>query len=185
MQFLSPTIKEALYFSAEKHHGQFRKGGMVPYIVHPVLVAFGVSNYTLDDEIVAAALLHDVLEDCPDVSKETIEKRFGSRIARLVEEVSFLEPEAAVLPWRDKKGLYLEQIAHLSKDAYIIISADKMTNMKAYFETLSSDPAKVKALFKATAEDYRWYYAKVGQIIRDNLGDVLIVKDYFSLLETI
>jgi len=81
------NIKKALYFACEKHDGQYRKGGRIPYIAHPVLVVFGVQKYTSDEDVIATALLHDVLEDCPDVSIDILQKEFGDRITNLVKEM--------------------------------------------------------------------------------------------------
>ena len=82
-------IKKALYFAAEKHDGQYRRiGNKLPYIIHPVEVAFGVSRYTDDEEVIASALLHDVLEDCPDVCMRFLKKEFNGRIAKIVNEVT-------------------------------------------------------------------------------------------------
>jgi (p)ppGpp synthase/HD superfamily hydrolase len=185
MRFLSPTIKQALYFSAETHDGQYRKGGKVPYIVHPVLVAMGVSQYTTDDDVVAAALLHDVLEDCEQISLMDLKEKFGSRITSLVEEVSFLERGSSKLVWKEKKLLYLQKIENCSKEALMIIGADKMTNMKAYFEMLEKNPAKIKELFKASPEEYLWYYKSVGEILKSSMSGSPIVEDYHTLIRTI
>ncbi len=181
MFFFSDLIKDALYFSAEKHDGQYRKGSKVPYIVHPTLVGLILSHYTTDDHIVAAGFLHDVLEDCVTVSEEDIKHRFGERVARLVKEVSFLEPEENHLSWKEKKSTYLKKIETISSDALYIVAADKMNNMKAYFEGLKVDPEKVNSLFKASADDYRWYYAEVQKILNKKLGECSIVKEYNTM----
>lgn len=180
MIFLSPLIKDALYFSARAHDGQYRKGGDVPYIVHPVLVALLVSEYVEDEKIIAAALLHDVLEDCPSVLKKDIENACGRDVGNLVEEVSFLEED--VKEWKEKKERYLEKIRTVSDDALLIIAADKMANMKAYFEALASQPEKVAALFKADPEEYRWYYGEVFAVLEGRLRGNPIVVDYSALL---
>lgn len=166
------------------HDGQYRKGTKVPYVVHPVLVAFTVSSYTLDDDIVAAALLHDLLEDCA-VTVEDLEKKFGKKIAHLVEEVSFLDSEIPNLSWKEKKSLYVRKIESNSKESLIIIAADKINNMKAYFEALKVDPSKVKSLFRATSEEYYWYYKAVGEILEKTLHGEEIVAVYFAQLNTI
>ena len=103
------SIKRALYFAAQKHDGQYRKGGRVPYIVHPVLVALSLSEYTDDERIITAALLHDVLEDCPDVSLTHLQEEFGQHIAQLVDEVSLVKEEEYAT-WKEKKMAYLEKI---------------------------------------------------------------------------
>ncbi len=178
----SALIKKALYFSAEKHNGQYRKGGSVPYIVHPVLVAWGVWEYTKDEEIIAAALLHDTLEDCPEVTLELLQNEFGERVSGFVKEVSFLDGDKKDLPsWKERKEYYLKKLSSVSKDALLIVAADKMANMYGYFEALKSGVDVSKLSFGGTPDDYRWYYAEVASILETTLGDQLITKDYKAM----
>ena len=119
-------IKKALYFATEKHDGQYRKGsGRVPYIAHPVQVAFIVSTYTKDAEVIAAAFLHDVIEDCPNVSVNLLRKEFGNKIAQLVDEVS-LVANKKFATWKERKEIYLKKIKDASKEALIIVAVDKV-----------------------------------------------------------
>ena len=74
-------VEEARSFAEKAHEGQFRKGTKRPYIVHPLEVAKIVSTMTDDEEMISAALLHDTLEDCRQVTKEQIKEAFGERVA--------------------------------------------------------------------------------------------------------
>jgi GTP pyrophosphokinase len=78
-----PNIEKAVDFATRWHEGQFRKSGQ-PYIVHPILVAAIVSHFGGDQDMVFAALLHDVVEDT-SCSSETIAKEFSPEIAHLVD----------------------------------------------------------------------------------------------------
>jgi guanosine-3',5'-bis(diphosphate) 3'-pyrophosphohydrolase len=86
-------IRMAYEFSAEAHDGDQRKSGE-PYVLHPIEVANILAEMSLDQETIAAALLHDVVEDS-GVSRETIEEQFGPRVARLVDSVTKL----GRIPW--------------------------------------------------------------------------------------
>jgi (p)ppGpp synthase/HD superfamily hydrolase len=174
-------IKRALYFAAEKHASQFRKGGHVPYIVHPMLVAFGVSTYTDDEEIIAAALLHDTIEDCTEVTEAVLQELFGERIAAFVAELSKSESDA-IQTWVQKKEAYIEKIKNISKEAMLIVAVDKMVNMEGYFEALRRDTATATASFKGKPEEYLWYYAAVGDVIARVLGNSKVTQDYQALL---
>jgi len=77
-------IKEARAFATKAHEGQIRKYTGEPYITHPVAVALLVHKVTSDSDMIAAALLHDVVEDT-DISLDDIGKEFGGKIAYLVE----------------------------------------------------------------------------------------------------
>ena len=76
-------LEKAITFAAEKHAGAVRKGSDIPYIVHPIEAVSIVSGITSDHEVLAAAILHDVVEDTP-VKIEEIKELFGERIAALV-----------------------------------------------------------------------------------------------------
>ena len=80
-------IQRAAAFAAKAHEGVVRKGSRLPYIVHPMEVAMIVSVMTDDPEIIAAAYLHDVIEDA-GVTYQELETQFGHRIAELVLEES-------------------------------------------------------------------------------------------------
>lgn len=90
--FISPLVKGSFYYSATKHDGQYRKGTETPFFVHPALVAFGVSEYTRDENTIAAAVLHDVLEDC-EVSSSELADASNKDVSRIVEEIT--EPSAS------------------------------------------------------------------------------------------
>ena len=64
-------IDKAITFATKAHEGQFRKGTKLPYIVHPLEVGVIVSRMTQDKEVIAAAILHDTLEDCKEVTFST------------------------------------------------------------------------------------------------------------------
>ena len=76
-------IREAADFATEAHKGMVRKGGGIPYIYHPMEVALLSSQMTEDEEVIAAAYLHDVLEDT-SVTAEELKARFGDRVLALV-----------------------------------------------------------------------------------------------------
>ena len=80
-------IQKAAEFAAKVHAGVFRKGSRLPYIVHPTEVALIVTVMTSDPEVIAAAYLHDVIEDA-GVSYEELKNLFGKRVADLVREES-------------------------------------------------------------------------------------------------
>ncbi|MDE2399456.1 MAG: HD domain-containing protein [Patescibacteria group bacterium] len=179
---LSPYVKKALYFAAEKHDGQYRKGGHVPYIVHPVQVAFTISTYTNNENVIAAALLHDVLEDCADVSLAILQNEFNDSTAQIVYEVSLVDSKK-YKTWKEKKKAYLEKIKNASKNALMIVAADKMSNMHGYFSALRDKGDLVAKDFGGTTDEYFWYYVEVGKVLFSILGEHPIVKDYNDILK--
>ncbi|MCX6751562.1 MAG: HD domain-containing protein [Candidatus Nomurabacteria bacterium] len=182
MIFISPYVKKALCFAAQKHDGQYRKGDSIPYIVHPIQVAFGVSKYTNDQEIIAAALLHDVLEDCVNVSVHLLRKEFGNRTALMVNELSYKKTKKKKT-WKERKKIYLSKIKRASKDALIIVAVDKMCNLELYIDILKKEN-NIISLFKGTPSEYFWYYKKIEEILKSKFGSgSRIVKDYNKILK--
>jgi len=106
---------DALRFAADKHVLQRRKGcDSVPYINHPIKVVqvlYHTGNGD-DPELLAAAVLHDVIEDT-DASEQELRKAFGNRIANLVLEVS----DDMTMNYEDRKRYQIKKAPSLSDDA--------------------------------------------------------------------
>jgi len=117
----------AAAYAAEHHRNQRRKGAEArPYINHPLQVAQMLAETAgvTDPEVLAAALLHDTVEDT-DVTIEDIEEVFGHTVASFVAEVT----DDKSLEKADRKRLQIEHAAHLSPEAGLIKIADKTINV--------------------------------------------------------
>ncbi len=124
----SPLIRAALATATEAHRGQVRNGaGGIPYIEHPVAVAELLAGYGWGDEVLAAALLHDVIEDS-DLTLDDLDEQFGEPVTGLVGSLSDNETIAA---WRDRKEEHRERVATAGAEALAIYGADKLTNARA------------------------------------------------------
>ncbi|MGN0158515.1 MAG: HD domain-containing protein [Brotaphodocola sp.] len=119
-------IRRAAKFAAKAHEGTFRKGTQIPYIFHPMEVAQITAMITDDPEIIAAAYLHDVLEDT-NVTAEELEKVFGSRVLYLVQQ----KTEDKTLPWNERKAATIRHLFSADRDVKILTLADKLSNMRA------------------------------------------------------
>lgn len=165
-----PLVKKAFYFAAQKHNRQYRKGTKVPYFAHSALVALGVSKYSSEPETIAAAVLHDVLEDCA-VTPKQLSKLFGKKVARIVVELS---ASSALINkrtvWKTKKQAYLRKIKRASRETLVIIAIDKITNMQSYFEAaVSMEKRRLNSLFGGTSSEYFWYYDEIYKILHSKL----------------
>ena len=110
----------AAKFAIDAHRGGERKGKGFPYILHPMEAAIIVSSFTTDPEMLAAAMLHDTIEDT-DVTIEQIRREFGARVAKLVHHETSPLPHDA--PWRDRKQAQAEQLAAAPRDSKIVAIA--------------------------------------------------------------
>ncbi len=117
-----------LNFAAKKHEGQFRADGVTPYIEHPIKVAELVKKYKKSrniDAIVAAALLHDTLEDTYTSYRELVDN-FGEIVASMVMEVT----TASYMPHLVGKGNYLKhKMLDMSNYSLCIKLADRLANV--------------------------------------------------------
>ena len=123
----TPLIEKALAFATEKHKNYTRADEeQSPYIVHPIAVRHILSEVggVEDAEVLAAALLHDTLEDTPTTREELIEN-FGQRVCSLVEEVS----DDKTLPKQTRKDLQIQHAPQLSEGAVLIKLGDKISNV--------------------------------------------------------
>ncbi len=129
-------ILQALAFAADKHRAQRRKGAdAAPYINHPIDVANILCNEggVMDPVVLAAALLHDTIEDT-GATREELERLFGPDVARIVAEVS----DDKSLQKAERKRLQIEHAAHISREAKLVKLADKISNLR---EIASNPPA--------------------------------------------
>jgi (p)ppGpp synthase/HD superfamily hydrolase len=111
----------------EAHAGQIRNAsGGRPYIDHPVAVAESLSQHVSADEVLAAALLHDVVEDS-ELEVEDVRERCGDRVAKIVE---VLTDDATVEPYSIRKREHRDRVEAAGRDALAIYAADKLTNVE-------------------------------------------------------
>jgi guanosine-3',5'-bis(diphosphate) 3'-pyrophosphohydrolase len=133
LDYLSPdeisVIEEAYEFSRNAHEGQFRKSGE-PYISHPLAVAGILAGWHLDAQSLAAALLHDVVEDTPATASE-IESRFGKAVALLVEGVSKLDKLSFASEQHAQAENFRKMLLAMAQDVRVILVklADRLHNM--------------------------------------------------------
>ena len=158
-------VREALEFASECHQGQLRKSGD-PVITHPLHAAATIASLQLDAEAIAAALLHDVQEDCA-VTNETIQKRFGPRVAMLVEGVTKLGQlgsQAAEVRQRDD-SIQAENLRKMflamAQDLRVVIIklADRLHNMLTLWALKPEDQQRIA---RETMEIYAPLAARLG-----------------------
>lgn len=133
----SSLLHDAIEFASVKHKNQKRADPIdMPYISHPVCVAFMLLKAGFDDEVVAAGILHDVLEDC-GVTQQELQIMFGERVANLVSQVSEAKE---VKDWQERKSLYRQNLLSADIDALAIACADHLHNMQSYLRALLNNP---------------------------------------------
>jgi guanosine-3',5'-bis(diphosphate) 3'-pyrophosphohydrolase len=131
-------ILQAAHFSADKHRDQRRKGHRsTPYINHPLEVAERLQRIggIEDAEVLAAAILHDTIEDTK-TSRDELARAFGKRIAGLVTELTVANEG---IHWAERKRNEIDDARHLSPDAKLIKLSDKTSNVA---DTVENPPSE-------------------------------------------
>ena len=157
-------VSEAILFAVKAHDGMRRKKSDAPYILHPMEAAVIVGTMTDDQNSIAAAALHDVVEDA-NVSIEEIEKKFGKRVRELVQSEteykrSDLPPEET---WRIRKEESLETLKNTDDIGVLMVwLGDKLANMRAIYRDFKVEGNAMWQRFnQKDASEQAWYYRSI------------------------
>lgn len=182
---MAKLLDRAIEFAMVKHAGQKRKGTTIPYITHVIETMEIVSRMTEDEEIRAAAVLHDTLEDTKTTKDELIEA-FGLRVADLVAAES--EDKRKDLPeektWKIRK---METIKHLKKasaEVKMIALGDKLSNIRAMTRDYRVIGEKLWQKFNVKdPKQQDWYYGELADIFGEDefLQETPENKEYAEL----
>ena len=178
---------EAIRFAVEKHSGMTRKGEDIPYILHPLEAAAIAGTLTGDEEVLAAAVLHDTVEDT-GVTPEELEARFGARVAALVaSETEKSHPELPLeQSWRIRKEETLAGLARASDPAVKILwLGDKLSNMRSFYRTWKKDGNAIWERFhQKDSAQQAWYYRSIDALLSD-FSDSAAWQEFHALVETV
>lgn len=164
-------IDKALQIASKAHRNQCRKNTDTPYIAHPAAVGMMVLRAGYSEDAVAAAILHDTVEDT-ELTLEDIEQEFGGKIAEIVAGCS--EPDKS-LPWKERKEHTVVFLKTASKEIRAVACADKLHNIRSIIQDYKQVGDKVWDRFNAGKEQQKWYYTKIVE----SLGS----QSSFPLLE--
>lgn len=169
----STLLDKAICYAVEAHHNTERRGKGFPYIVHPLEAVSIVATLTSDQELLAAAALHDTIEDT-GVTIDDLRREFGDKVAMLVEEESdkFVEGVSETDSWRDRKQAAIDRIAAASQEAKMVALGDKLSNMRAISRDYDSLGDKLWERFHAPGgrADHEWHYRGLAQSLNELAG---------------
>lgn len=173
-------LEEAIIYATILHQGKIRKFSGNPYILHPIEVAQILSTMTEDEEIITAGILHDVVEGT-DASLGEIEKRFGKRVAMLVDSdsESAYAGEEASASWKRRKEESLLALKN-SQDIGIqmLWLADTLSNIRSITGVYSERGDAVWEFFhQSDPEMQHWYYRSVAELVELQLNKTGAFKE--------
>ena len=147
----SPLVEQALRVTVAAHEGQYRKGAeVVHYATHPLHIALMLARWGFDQEVVAAGLLHDVVEDCEGWAVERVEAEFGTHVASIVRQLT----EDKSRTWEERKRWAVEHVPQMSPEAASVKAVDKLHNFQCLLAELraADDVTTVWARFTGGRE---------------------------------
>ena len=180
-------VSEAIAFAVKAHDGMRRKKSDAPYILHPMEAAVIVGTMTDDQNLIAAAALHDVVEDA-GITIEEIEARFGKRVRELVE--SETEDKRADLPpsdtWRIRKEESLEVLKNTDDIAVLMVwLGDKLANMRSIYRDWKIEGDAMWQRFnQKDVNQQAWYYHSIVELTA-RLSDTSAWLEYKTLTELV
>ena len=179
-------LDRAIVFAVQAHAGTERRGKGFPYIVHPMEAMEIVATITPDQELLAAAALHDTVEDT-DVTVEEIRAQFGERIASLVAAESDEMPEGVSEEdsWHARKKAAIDRLAAAPHDAKIVALGDKLSNMRAIARDYAVKGDELWKIFHASdPKDHEWHYRGLANSLRE-LSGTFAFQEFEALINQV
>ena len=179
-------LDRAIVFAVRAHAGTERRGKGFPYIVHPMEAVEIVATMTRDQELLAAAVLHDTVEDT-DTTVEQIRTEFGDRIASLVASESDTMPEGMSEEdsWHARKQAAIDRLARASHDAKVVALGDKLSNMRAIARDYAQQGDALWNLFHAKdPKEHEWHYRGLAESLRE-LQETVAYKEFEQLINQV
>ena len=179
-------LDRAIVFAVRAHAGTERRGKGFPYIVHPMEALEIVATMTRNQELLAAAVLHDTVEDT-GVTIEQIRTGFGDRIASLVASESDTMPEGVSEEdsWHARKQDAIDRLKRASLDAKIVALGDKLSNMRAIARDYAQQGDALWNLFHAKdPKDHEWHYRGLADALRE-LEDTFAYQEFVKLINQV
>ena len=183
-------LDRAIIFAVQAHHNTERRGKGFPYIVHPMEAVEIVSTITADQELLAAAALHDTIEDT-DVTVEDIRREFGDRVAALVHAESdqingeLFNGENEEQTWHARKQAAIDRLAAAPHDAKIVAMGDKLSNMRAIYRDYKTKGDDLWNIFHVKDKaSHEWHYRGLAASLSE-LSDTFAYQEFVSLLDEV
>ena len=179
-------LDRAIVFAVRAHAGTERRGKGFPYIVHPMEAVEIVATMTSDQELLAAAALHDTVEDT-DVTVEQIRTEFGDYIASLVASESdiVLDGLSDEDSWHIRKQTAIDRLARASHDVKTVALGDKLSNMRAIARDYALQGDALWSLFHVKDRtEHEWHYRGLAASLSE-LSDTFAYQEFLRLINQV
>ena len=184
---MNEIFDKALQFAENAHRGMTRKAENIPYIIHPLEAATIVASMTNDERVIAAALLHDTVEDA-GITPEQILSEFGERVAELV--ASETENKRHGTPEEDTWQIRKQETLAILRDTNdigvkMLWMGDKLSNMRGFYRKyLVEGDALWQRFNQKDPKMQAWYYGTIVEYTKE-LSEHNAWKEYKYLVEQV
>ena len=179
-------LDKAIVFAVKAHCNTERRGKGFPYIVHPLEAVEIVATITPDQELLAAAALHDTIEDT-DVTVEDIRREFGDRVAELVhaESDQIVVGESEESSWAVRKRAAISRLKQAPRDAKIVAMGDKLSNMRAIWRDYQNQGDDLWNIFHVKDKaSHEWHYRGLADALSE-LSNTFAYREFVSLINQV
>lgn len=176
----------AAKFAVDAHANTQRRGKGFPYVIHVMEAAEIVASITNDQELLAAAILHDVVEDT-DATVEDVRREFGDRVASLVAADSdpVYDNLSETESWKMRKQHIIDRLAQSNRDAKIVAMGDKLSNMRAIARDFNRKGDELWKIFHAPDPRlHEWHYRELEKVLSELSDTDAFIEFSFLIHET-
>jgi (p)ppGpp synthase/HD superfamily hydrolase len=176
-------IERAARIAVQAHKEQVRKSDGSPYVVHPFMCAYMLTPYGFPEEVVAAALVHDVLEDTP-VTEDELRRELGDTVADIVRTVSedhSVDWRMVENGWEKRKQAYVEAVRNGSESVKAVSIIDKIHNLQSLLDAYTKQGSALWSHFNRGKEAKLWFETSMLAMFRETWHHPL-VDEYAALV---
>lgn len=177
-------IEKAIIFATHAHEGATRKGKDKAYILHPLEAMIIAAGVTEDEDVLAAAVLHDTIEDT-DTTYEDIEREFGKQVADLVgnESENKREDRPKAETWQIRKQETIDELKHAGRETKIITLGDKLSNLREIGRDYATVGDVIWERFNQKDKKmHAWYYGSLLKALEKEFGDIEAIREYREIM---
>jgi (p)ppGpp synthase/HD superfamily hydrolase len=171
------VVEMAARVAVSAHKDQKRKSDTSPYVVHPFMCALMLTEHRFSDEVIAASLTHDVLEDT-EVSESELLERLGEQVVAIIRTVT----EDKSLPWEERKKKYVEAVRTSSVEVKAVSIADKIHNMQSLLTAYEKEGSQLWKKFSRGKDKKLWFEEMCLSMFQDTWSHPLI-EEYEALVK--
>ena len=179
-------VDKAIIFATKAHHGTERRGKGFPYIVHPLEALSIVATITNEPDLLAAAVLHDTIEDT-EATYDELKDEFGEHVACLVAAETDVrtDGQGRNLSWRERKQRDLDYLRKSSREVKIVAIGDKLSNMRAIARDYRVKGDELWQMFRVKDKaTHAWRYKGLRDALSE-LSDTPAFQEFDTLVEEI